>query len=51
MRQKLLISVRGKKEAIDAYRGGAHIIDVEYPKSALGTPYPLNIQAVRKALP
>ena len=51
VRQKLLISVRGKKEAIDAYKGGAHIIDVEYPKSALGTPYPLNIQTVRKALP
>lgn len=51
MKQKLLISVRGRKEAIEAYKGGAHIIDVEYPVSALGTPYPLNIQTVRSALP
>jgi len=49
--QRLLISIRGEKEALAAYRGGAHIADVEYPASALGTPYPLNIQAVRKALP
>lgn len=34
-----------------AVRGGAHIADVEYPASALGTPYPLNIAAVRNALP
>lgn len=51
VKQKLLISIRGKKEAIEAYKAGAQIIDVEYPKSALGTPYPLNIQTVRKALP
>lgn len=51
VKQRLLISIRGKKEAIEAYKGGAHIIDVEYPKSALGTPYPLNIQTVHKALP
>lgn len=51
MKQKLLISIRGKNEAIDAYKAGADIIDVEYPASALGTPYPLNINAVRKALP
>jgi len=49
--QKLLISIRGKREALEAYKGGAHIIDVEYPASALGTPYPLNIQTVRKAIP
>jgi hypothetical protein len=30
--------------------GGAHIADVEYPASALGTPYPLNIKAVRDRL-
>lgn len=48
---RLLVSVRGKIEALDAARGGAHIADVEYPASALGTPYPLNIQAVRKAVP
>jgi uncharacterized protein (UPF0264 family) len=31
--------------------GGAHIVDVEYPATALGTPYPLNIKAVREAVP
>ncbi|MFH0812003.1 MAG: (5-formylfuran-3-yl)methyl phosphate synthase [Pseudomonadota bacterium] len=51
MKQRLLISVRGKNEAIEALKGGANIIDVEYPASALGTPYPLNIQTVRKAMP
>ena len=48
--QKLLISVRGPKEAIEMAKGGAHIADVEYPASALGTPYPLNILAVRERL-
>jgi len=47
----LLVSIRGKKEALAAVKGGAQIADVEYPASALGTPYPLNIQAVRKAIP
>ena len=51
MKQKLLVSIRGPKEALDAYKGGAHIIDVEYPASALGTPYPLNIKTVRNAIP
>ena len=51
MKQKLLISVRGRNEAMEAYKGGAHIADVEFPASALGTPYPLNIMTVRKALP
>ncbi|MFA5039619.1 MAG: (5-formylfuran-3-yl)methyl phosphate synthase [Candidatus Omnitrophota bacterium] len=51
MKQKLLVSIRGPKEALSAYKGGAHIIDVEYPASALGTPYPLNIKAVRIAIP
>lgn len=50
-KQRLLVSVRGKIEALAAARGGAHIADVEYPASALGTPYPLNIRAVRNALP
>jgi len=50
-KQKLLISIRGKKEALAAVKGGAHITDVEFPASALGTPYPLNIQTVRKAIP
>ena len=50
-KQMLLVSVRGKNEAIHAIKGGAHIADVEYPESALGTPYPLNIQTVKKSLP
>lgn len=48
--QKLLVSVRGPKEALAAAKGGAHIADVEYPASALGTPYPLNIFSVRNRL-
>ena len=44
------MSVRGPNEAVAAAKGGAHIADVEYPGSALGTPYPLNIVAVRQAL-
>lgn len=48
--QRLLVSVRGPNEAVSAAKGGAHIADVEYPGSALGTPYPLNIKAVRDAL-
>ena len=47
---RLLVSVRGPNEAINAARGGAHIADVEHPSSALGTPYPLNIKAVRERL-
>lgn len=43
---RLLVSVRGPNEALEAAKGGADIIDVEYPASALGTPYPLNIKAV-----
>ncbi len=49
--QRLLVVVRGKTEAIAAVEGGAHIVDVEYPAAALGTPYPLNILAVREAVP
>lgn len=49
-RQRLLVSVRGPKEALAAAKGGAHIADVEYPASALGTPYPLNIRSVRSRL-
>lgn len=48
--QRLLVSVRGPIEAIEAAKGGAHIADVEYPASALGTPYPLNILSVRQRL-
>jgi uncharacterized protein (UPF0264 family) len=50
-KQRLLVSIRGKKEALSAVKGGAHIADVEYPASALGIPYPLNIHMVRNALP
>jgi len=48
--QRLLVSVRGPSEAIAAARGGAHIADVEYPASALGSPYPLNIKTVKERL-
>jgi len=48
--QRLLVSVRGPIEALEAVKGGAHIADCEYPGSALGTPYPLNILAVRQRL-
>lgn len=32
-------------------KGGAHIIDAEYPGSALGTCYPANIATIRKYTP
>ncbi len=51
MRQRLLVSVRGKNDAIEAINGGAHIIDAEYPGSALGTCYPVNIFTIRKYTP
>lgn len=47
---KLLVSIRGTVEALAAAEGGAKIADVEYPASALGTPYPLNIMATRSSL-
>ncbi len=50
MTQRLLVSVRGPNEAVDAAKAGAQIADVEYPGSALGTPYPFNIHRVRVAL-
>ena len=49
--QRLLVSVRGKNEAIEASKGGAHIIDAEYPANSLGTCYPLNIYTIRKSIP
>jgi hypothetical protein len=49
--QRLLVSIRGKNEALEAVAGGTHIVDVEYPATALGTPYPLNIKAVREVVP
>lgn len=49
-RQRLLVSIRGPVEALAAARGGAQIADVEYPASALGTPYPFNIALTRSRL-
>ena len=49
--QRILVSARGKNDAIEAVAGGAHIIDAEYPGSALGTPYPLNIYTIRRHVP
>lgn len=49
--QRLLVSVRGKNDAIEAVAGGAHIIDAENPKTSLGTAYPLNIYAIRQNTP
>jgi (5-formylfuran-3-yl)methyl phosphate synthase len=48
--QRLLVSVRGPGEALEAIKGGAHIADAEFPASALGTPYPLNILTIRNNL-
>ncbi|MGD1044188.1 MAG: (5-formylfuran-3-yl)methyl phosphate synthase [Bacteroidota bacterium] len=48
--QKLLVSVRGKTEALEAVKGGSLIVDAEYPTSALGTPYPLNIWTIRQCV-
>jgi (5-formylfuran-3-yl)methyl phosphate synthase len=48
---QLLVSVRGPTEAKSAVAGGAAIIDAEYPFSALGSAYPLNIRAIRRVTP
>jgi len=50
-RQRLLVSVRGLNDARAAVAGGAHIIDAEYPKSALGTVHPGNIHKIRAVTP
>jgi len=47
--QKLLVSVRGKIEALEAIKGGAKIVDAENPDSSLGKVYPLNIATIKKA--
>ena len=44
---RLFVSVRGPNEALAAAEGDAHIADVEYPASALGTPYLSRLGAVR----
>lgn len=48
--QKLLVNVRGPIEAAEAAKGGAQIVDVMYPASDTGTPYPLNILSVKGEL-
>ncbi len=50
-RQRLLVSVRGPNDARAAVAGGAHIIDAEYPTSALGTVHPGNIHKIRSVTP
>jgi uncharacterized protein (UPF0264 family) len=49
--QRLLVSVRGKNDTLEAVKGGAHIIDAEYPGSALGTCWPANIHTIRRHTP
>ena len=46
-KQRLLVSIRGPDEALIVAKAGALIADVEYPGSALGTPYPFNVHRVR----
>jgi (5-formylfuran-3-yl)methyl phosphate synthase len=48
--QRLMVKVRGPREALQAVRGGAQIVQAEYPGSILGTTYPLNILAIREKL-
>ena len=43
--------MRGKNDTLEAVKGGAHIIDAEYPGSALGTCWPTNIHTIRKHTP
>ena len=47
---RLLVSIRGPDEALEAAQGGAHSADDEFSASNLGTPYPLKFKAVRDAL-
>lgn len=49
--QRLLVSVRGPGDPRAAVAGGAHIIDAEYPTSALGTVHPRNIHRIRSLTP
>jgi len=49
---KLLVSVRGAEEAVSAWRGGAHIIDVKNPaEGSLGANQPWVIARVREVIP
>ena len=49
---KLLISPTDEKDAIDAVKGGADIIDVKNPvEGSLGAPLPILIRKVRESVP
>ncbi len=49
---KLLVSVTNKKEALEALKGGAHIIDVKNPREgSLGANFPRIIRQVREIVP
>ena len=49
---RLLISVINKKEALEAVKGGAHIIDVKNPREgSLGANFPSVIRKVKAAVP
>lgn len=52
MALKLLISVTCVEEALEAFKGGADIIDVKNPsEGSLGGHYPWIVKEVRKAIP
>jgi len=49
---KLLVSVANKKEALEAIKGRAHIIDVKNPKEgSLGANFPRVIRQVKEIVP
>lgn len=49
---RLLISVTNKKEALEAIKGGAHIIDVKNPREgSLGANFPRIIRQVKEIVP
>lgn len=49
---KLLVSVVNKKEALEAIKGGAHIIDVKNPKEgSLGANFPRVTKQVKEIVP
>lgn len=49
---RILISVTNKKEALEAIKGGAHIIDVKNPREgSLGANFPRIIRQVKEVVP
>lgn len=49
---KLLVSVVDEKEAVEALKGGAHIIDVKNPREgSLGANFPYMITKIREVIP